>query len=401
MTAPDIPARDPTKKNVLILSICLGMAMTGTSIVLTISALVGVTLAPNPAWATVPFGLQWILTVSSTMPLSLLMRRFGRRPVFVCGQLIGCVGAGIATYAIFEQDFWLFAFGSAVLGIHNACWQYYRFAAADTASEAFKSRAISYVLAGGVFAAVAGPELASRTHNLFEPVLFAGGYFAICCITIVTSMILLAIDIPKPERRKGESGRPLGEIVRQPVFIVAVMASMIGYGLMNLSMTATPLAMKVCGFVVHDTKWVIQAHILGMYVPSFFTGNLIKRFGIYNILTAGALLMVVSAATAISGISLGHFAVALAILGLGWNFLFIGGTTLLTEAYRPEEKEKVQGCNDLLVFGTVALTAIFSGTMQHLIGWVAVSVSLIPPALFVLVAVVWLRTNQRSEGATS
>ena len=401
MTAPDIPARDPTKKNVLILSICLGMAMTGTSIVLTISALVGVTLAPNPAWATVPFGLQWILTVSSTMPLSLLMRRFGRRPVFVCGQLIGCVGAGIATYAIFEQDFWLFAFGSAVLGIHNACWQYYRFAAADTASEAFKSRAISYVLAGGVFAAVAGPELASRTHNLFEPVLFAGGYFAICCITIVTSMILLAIDIPKPERRKGEIGRPLGEIVRQPVFIVAVMASMIGYGLMNLSMTATPLAMKVCGFVVHDTKWVIQAHILGMYVPSFFTGNLIKRFGIYNILTAGALLMVVSAATAISGISLGHFAVALAILGLGWNFLFIGGTTLLTEAYRPEEKEKVQGCNDLLVFGTVALTAIFSGTMQHLIGWVAVSVSLIPPALFVLVAVVWLRTNQRSEGATS
>ncbi|HAA93925.1 MAG TPA: MFS transporter [Rhodospirillaceae bacterium] len=401
MSAAETPAHDPTKKNVLILSICLGMAMTGTSIVLTISALVGVVLAPDPALATVPFGLQWIMTVSSTMPLSLLMRRFGRRPVFVAGQLVGCIGAGIATYAIFNQDFYLFALGSAVLGIHNACWQYYRFAAADTASEAFKSRAISYVLAGGVFAAVAGPELASRTHGLFEPVLFAGGYLAICCITIVAAILLLGIEIPKPVRRDGDSGRPLGEIVRQPVFIVAVIASMIGYGLMNLSMTATPLAMKVCGFVVHDTKWVIQAHILGMYVPSFFTGNLIKRFGIYNILSVGAVLMIVAAATAMSGITIGHFAVALAVLGIGWNFLFIGGTTLLTEAYRPEEKEKVQGCNDLIVFGTVALTAFFSGTMQHLIGWNAVSASLILPSLAVLGAVLWLRQKRAGEGAAA
>ena len=395
MTASHDPSvYDPTKKNVLILSVCLGMAMTGTSMVLTISALVGITLAPDPALATVPFGLQWVMTVSSTVPLSLLMRRFGRRPVFICGQLVGCCGAAIATFAIFYQNFYFFALGSAIMGIHNACWQYYRFAAADTASKAFKGRAISYVMAGGVFAAIAGPELASRTHRLFEPVLFAGGYFTICFITFVTSILLFAIDIPRPQPRRGRAGRPLGVIIRQPVFIVAVLSSMLGYGLMNLSMTSTPLAMKVCGFVVEDTKWIIQAHILGMYLPSFFTGNLINRFGIYNILIAGAVLMITAASIAMSGETLGHFALALTVLGLGWNFLFIGGTTLLTEAYKPEEKEKAQGCNDLLVFGTVVLTAFLSGTVQHLIGWTAVNAALILPAFFVVAAVIWLRQQQ-------
>ena len=395
MTASHDPSvYDPTKKNVLILSVCLGMAMTGTSIVLTISALVGITLAPDPALATVPFGLQWIMTVSSTVPLSLLMRRFGRRPVFICGQVVGCCGAAIATFAIFYENFYFFALGSATMGIHNACWQYYRFAAADTASEAFKGRAISYVMAGGVFAAIVGPELASQTHGLFTPVLFAGGYFTICCITAVTSVLLFAIEIPRSQPRKGRAGRPLGVIIRQPVFIVAVLSSMLGYGLMNVSMTSTPLAMKVCGFVVQDTKWIIQAHILGMYLPSFFTGNLIKRFGIHSILIVGAVLMIAAASTAMSGETLGHFALALTVLGLGWNLLFIGGTTLLTEAYKPEEKEKVQGCNDLLVFGTVVLTAFFSGTVQHLIGWTAVNAALILPAFLVVAAVIWLRQKQ-------
>ena len=383
---------DPTKKNVLILSVALGFAMTGTSIVLTISALVGVAMAPDPAWATVPIGLQWITIVSSTYPLSLLMRRFGRRPVFIAGQMVGFCAAGIATYAIFDQNFALFCVGSAIIGVHNACWQYYRFAAADTASEEYKGKAISLVLAGGVVAAILGPELANWSHDLFESVLFAGGYLVICCITIISSFLLMGIDIPRPTvaSRKNQ-GRPLGVITRQPVFIVAVLASMLGYGLMNLSMTATPLAMKVCGFQLHDTKWVIQAHILGMYVPSFFTGHLIRRFGIFNILTLGAALMIVAAIIALSGITMVHFSVALAVLGLGWNFLFIGGTTLLTEAYRPEEKEKVQGCNDLIVFGTVASTAIVSGFMQHLYGWNAVSASLILPSLLVIGAVTWLR----------
>ena len=390
----DISANDPTKKNVLVLSVCLGMAMTGSSIVITISALVGITLAPDPAFATIPFGLQWVMTVFSTVPLSLLMRRFGRRPIFVFGQLVGCCGAASAAFAIFNENFYYFAVGSAIMGIHNACWQYYRFAAADTASEAFKSRAISYVMAGGVFAAIAGPELASRTHGLFEPVLFAGGYFIICCITVITSIFLLAIDIPKPRVSKLRGGRPLAIIIRQPVFIVAVLSSMLGYGLMNLSMTATPLAMKVCGFVVQDTKWIIQAHILGMYLPSFLTGSLIKRFGIYNILIFGAVLMILAASIAISGITIIHFAAALTLLGLGWNFLFIGGTTLLTESYEPAEKEKVQGCNDLLVFGTVVLTAFLSGTIQYLIGWTAVNASLILPALLIVIAVFWLRQKQ-------
>ncbi len=392
---------DPTKKNVLILSVALGLAMTGTSIVLTISALVGVTMAPDPAWATLPLGLQWITIVSSTYPLSLLMRRFGRRPVFIAGQMVGFCAAGIAAYAIFNQNFTLFCVGSAIIGVHNACWQYYRFAAADTASEEFRSKAISFVLAGGVAAAILGPELANWSYDLFEPVFFAGGYLVICCITVISSFLLLGIDIPRPTNasRKNQ-GRPLGVIIRQPVFIVAVLASMLGYGLMNLSMTATPLAMKVCGFQLQDTKWVIQAHILGMYVPSFFTGHLIKRFGIFNILSLGAAFMIGAAIIALSGITMVHFSVALTILGLGWNFLFIGGTTLLTESYSSEEKEKVQGCNDLIVFGTVAGTALFSGFMQHLYGWDAVSASLILPSLLVFGAVTWLRLQKSSDSLT-
>ena len=392
---------DPTKKNVLILSVALGLAMTGTSIVLTISALVGVTMAPDPAWATLPLGLQWITIVSSTYPLSLLMRRFGRRPVFIAGQMVGFCAAGIAAYAIFNQNFTLFCFGSAIIGVHNACWQYYRFAAADTASEEFRSKAISFVLAGGVAAAILGPELANWSYDLFEPVFFAGGYLVICCITVISSFLLLGIDIPRPTNasRKNQ-GRPLGVITRQPVFIVAVLASMLGYGLMNLSMTATPLAMKVCGFQLQDTQWVIQAHILGMYVPSFFTGHLIKRFGIFNILSLGAAFMIGAAIIALSGITMVHFSVALTILGLGWNFLFIGGTTLLTESYSSEEKEKVQGCNDLIVFGTVAGTAVFSGFMQHLYGWDAVSASLILPSLLVFGAVTWLRLQKSSDSLT-
>ncbi|MBO43085.1 MAG: MFS transporter [Rhodospirillaceae bacterium] len=392
---------DPTKKNVLILSVALGLAMTGTSIVLTISALVGVTMAPDPAWATLPLGLQWITIVSSTYPLSLLMRRFGRRPVFIAGQMVGFCAAGIAAYAIFNQNFTLFCVGSAIIGVHNACWQYYRFAAADTASEEFRSKAISFVLAGGVAAAILGPELANWSYDLFEPVFFAGGYLVICCITVISSFLLLGIDIPRPTNasRKNQ-GRPLGVIIRQPVFIVAVLASMLGYGLMNLSMTATPLAMKVCGFQLQDTKWVIQAHILGMYVPSFFTGHLIKRFGIFNILSLGAVFMIGAAIIALSGITMVHFSVALTILGLGWNFLFIGGTTLLTESYSSEEKEKVQGCNDLIVFGTVAGTAVFSGFMQHLYGWDAVSASLILPSLLVFGAVTWLRLQKSSDSLT-
>jgi MFS family permease len=392
---------DPTKRNVLILSICLGLSMTGTSIVLTISALVGSVLAPDPALATVPFGLQWLMTVSSTMPLSLAMQRFGRRPVFLFGQCVGFCAAGTAAYAIFQQDFYLFAIGSAFLGVHNACWQYYRFAAADTASEDYKSRAISLVLAGGVVAAILGPELASRTHDLFAPVYFAGGYLVICCTTVLSSLLLTRLDIPRPAKiNKDETGRPLLEIVKQPVFIVAVVSSMLGYGLMNLSMTATPLAMKACGFQIGDTKWVIQAHILGMYVPSFFTGSLIRRYGIFNILTIGAVLMMISASIAMAGLELAYFLIALTVLGLGWNFLFIGGTTLLTEAYRPEEKAKTQGCNDLLVFGTVATTAFFSGAMQHLVGWNAVNVSLILPSALVILGVNWLR-QQRSENGTA
>ncbi len=404
---------DPTKRNVLLLAICLAFSMSGTSLNMVVSALTGKMLAdpnatvtlpflgtlPEVSLATLPLSLQFIGTMLATIPASMFMRRVGRRVGFTIGQLIGACGAALACWAILEGSFWMFAACGLMIGVHNAFWQYYRFAASETASEAFRPRAISLVMAGGVVAAIVGPTLADKSQDLLAPVMFAGSYAVVIVLCLITVVILQFIRIPnlRPEERR-ESGRPLREIAKQPVFIVAVVAAMLGYAVMSLVMTATPLAMTVCGFNVSDTAFVIQWHVLGMFAPSFFTGSLIRRFGVLTIIKVGTVLNIVCVAVNLSGVEIQDFWLGLVLLGVGWNFMFIGGTTLLTGTYTASERNKVQALNDFMVFGTVSVASLSAGILQYQVGWQAVNMAIIAPVLMVFLAALWLRFYRR-DGA--
>ncbi|MGE4219712.1 MAG: MFS transporter [Alphaproteobacteria bacterium] len=387
---------DPTRRNVFLLSLCLGFSMTGAVVVMTVSALTGQMLAEDKALATLPFALQWIASMAATMPASLFMRRFGRRAGFTLGQSFGLLAALGCTVAVMAGSFWAFALTNACFGIHNAFWQYYRFAAADTAPENFRSKAISLTLAGGVVAALLGPELSKLSVDLLAPATFAGSYLIIGLLCLVTTSILQFLRIPRPTAvERADSGRPLRQIAAQPVFIVAVLSATLGYATMALIMTATPLAMVACGFSFSQTASVIQWHVLAMYVPSFFTGALIRRFGVHRIVATGTLLLAGCAAVGLSGVALEQFFGALVLLGLGWNFMFIGGTSLLTGAHTQAERAKVQGFNDFLVFSSVSLASAASGLLQNRFGWEALNYGILAPALAVLAAVLWLRIGGR------
>ncbi len=389
------------RRNVTLLSGGLALSMSGGILVMTVTALTGTMLAPSPELATLPLTVQFIMTMATTIPASLFMRRVGRRVGFSVGQIIGVIGALVSCYAIFEHNFWLFVVGGGLIGSHNAFWQYYRFAAADTASADFKSRAISYVMAGGVVAAILGPELARYSRDLFEPIMFAGPYAVLAALSLCTLLLLQFIRIPglTVEERK-DSGRPLSVIARQPAFIVAVLSAMLGYAVMSFVMTATPLAMAACDHGFGDTAFVIQWHALGMTVPSFFTGHLIRRFGVLTIIKIGALLNLGTVIVGLSGIDVTEFFLALLFLGVGWNFMFVGGTTLLTEAYTPAERNKVQALNDFLVFGLVSVASLGAGAIQNLWGWEAINMMVIVPTLIAFLAALWLRLfNGRNKAA--
>ncbi len=388
--------RDPTRKNVFLLAVCQALAMSGSSMLAAVAALAGFMIAEDKSLATLPVACQFLATMLSTIPASLIMRRIGRRAGFSIGQIFGMCGAVIAGYAIFEINFPLFVAGSFLIGVHNAFWQYYRFAAADTASEAFRARSISYVLAGGVVAAVVGPEVAKLSVDIFEPVKFAGSYAAFVMIVLISISVLQFIEIPRVSAsERGTSGRALGAIARQPKLIVAVLSSMLGYAVMAMVMTATPLAMAVCGHAFNDTAFVIEWHMLGMFAPSFFMGHLISRFGSLNIIFFGVLLMVGALLTGLSGISVVQFWGALVLLGLGWNCMFVGGTTLLTETYKQAERAKTQALHDFLVFTAVAIGSFSSGKIQYELGWTWINLAMIPPMLAVFVAVLWLKYVSR------
>lgn len=396
------PRRDPTRKNVLLLAGCQALAMSGSSMLAAVAALAGYMIAEDKSLATLPVACQFLATMLSTIPASLFMRRFGRRAGFTLGQLFGLCGATVAGFAIYHFNFPLFIVGSFMIGMHNAFWQYFRFAAADTASEAFRPRAISYVLAGGVLAAIVGPEVAKLSVDLFEPVKFAGSYVAFVVIVLIAISVLQFIEIPgvsASERR--ETGRPVMEIARQPKFVVAVLSSMLGYGVMALVMTATPLAMVACGHVFNDTAFVIEWHMLGMFAPSFFMGHVIGRFGAVRVIVAGVGLMGISFGIALSGITVVQFWGALVFLGLGWNCMFVGGTTLLTETYTPAERAKTQAFHDFLVFSVVAASAFFSGAIQHELGWTWINIAMVPPMFIVVAGVIWLRFMDRRQAAAT
>ena len=379
------------KRNIFVLSCCQALSMTGASLIITMSALAGQSLAPSPSFATLPIAIQFLATMVTTIPASFLMGAVGRRIGFSIGQVIGLIGAGGSMYAIWSGNFWFFAASSALIGTHNAFWQYYRFAASETAGPEFRAKAVSYVLFGGVFAAIAGPQLAKISNELFSPVLFMGGYLVVVGLTLITVIVLQTIQIPATKKIGIYfSGRPLFMIIKQPKFILAVMSGMFGYGMMSLVMTATPLAMQFCGFNFSQTATVIQWHALAMFAPSFFTGTLIHRFGVVNIIIVGSILNLACMVINFLGITFPHFIFGLVLLGLGWNFMFIGGTTLLTETYRSDEQSKVQAVNDFAVFTTVAISSLCSGILQAKLGWSFVNAVIMAPMVIVITTAIWV-----------
>ncbi len=382
-------------KNIAVLSICQGLVMTNGAILITASSLVGYTLATQKALATLPVSTAMIGTLIGTIPASLWMRRIGRRFGFMTGAAFGIIGGMIASSAIWIADFWLFCVGTAFLGIYNAFGQYYRFAAADSANADFKSRAISLVMAGGLMAAFLGPASAGWTKDLLDPLTFLGTYLSIVILAALAILILIPLDIPGlSSNDRSHSGRPLLNIARQPVFLVSVTAAMIGYGVMSLVMTATPLAMVSHGHTFSNAAIVIQWHIVGMFGPSFFTGHLIRRFGVLNVMLAGSIFLCIATASSILGTDFMNYWIGLFSLGLGWNFLFIGGTTLLTECHTEAEKGKVQALNDFFVFGTVALASLGAGTLLHLFGWTILNLGALPFIAFTSMATVWLALHR-------
>ncbi|HWA47665.1 MAG TPA: MFS transporter [Dongiaceae bacterium] len=377
-------------RTVLILAVAQSLANSCMSILGTVAALTGKMLAADPRLATVPLGLQFILTMSATIPASHLMHKLGRRNAFYLGAMIGLLGGGLSMAAAYLGSFILFCFGNAIMGASNAFFLHFRFAAAEAADDAFRPKAVSLVLAGGVVAAVVGPTLASVGTNLFAPYTFLGSYLFVALACLAMFPVLWSVHAPPPAASEvAGPQRPLSEIARQPVFLAALLAATFGYGTMVFVMTATPLAMVACGFPVGDVAYVISWHILGMFAPSFVTGHLIRRFGDRNVLLAGAFCYLGTVGFGLAGIEIQHFWLSLVLLGTGWNFLFIGGTALLTKCYRPAERAKVQGFNDFLIFSGVALCSLIAGVIEQSWGWTFVVWGALVPTLLIIAAVAW------------
>ena len=380
------------RKTVLLLAGCQALAMTSMSVLATTSAIIGNMLALNKALATLPVALQQTGMMCATIPAALLMGRIGRRGGFWTGAAIGVSGGIVAGLAVWAASFPLFCLGTLLIGSSNGFAQQYRFAAAEIADEGFRARAISLVLAGGVFSGVFGPETAKWSRDLFAPVLFAGCFAMVVALQLGAAALLLFIRLPPAPLRGAwrNAGRPLLRIVRQKRFAVALLCGMIGNGVMALVMTATPIAMIGCGFHFTDAAFVIQWHILGMYAPSFVTGQLITRFGVTRILFAGAMLLLACCGINLAGIAEANFWAANALLGVGWNFLFVGATTLLTRTYAPEERAKVQALNDFMIFGTATFAAFSSGALLAGFGWTTVQLAVMPAVALVAAAILWL-----------
>jgi MFS family permease len=386
-------------RNVVLLTLAQALAMTAMIMNVTSTALAGYELASDKSLATLAVAFQFTATMLTTVPASMLMARLGRRPAFILGASAQLTGALGSVFAITHGQFWLFCLCGACFGSANGFSQYYRFAAADTADEAFRPKAISLVLAGGVAAALVGPEFARWSRDLLA-VPYAGTYLMLSTMSAANCLLLGWLDIPRPPRTRFTAGRSLAEIAAQPLFKVAVLSSMAVYGTMSLLMTATPLAMAACGWRFDDSTFVIQWHALGMFAPAFFTGHLIRRFGLFPIMRLGGVLLAIGLVCDLTGQSVAHFWTGLTLLGVGWNFVFVGATTLLTDCYRSEEKAKVQALNDFCVFSTTALSAFSAGALQFHFGWQTLNYAIAPVVGFGTLALFWLRAGVRKPAAT-
>jgi MFS family permease len=382
-------------RHIALLSMAQGLFMTNNITFIAINGLVGLSLAPVAWMATLPVMGYVVGGALSTGIVAKSQQRFGRQGSFQLGLLVALLSAGLGAWAVLLQSFWLLVIATFVAGYYSANGQLYRFAAAELCASDYREKAVSLVMAGGLMGAIIGPNLAIKTKDM-AGMPFAGAYMALVAIALLSMGVMSFIRFPPPpaSSKSEDLGRPLNVIMRQPVFVVSALAAALGYGVMNLLMAATPLAMQVCSFPFEDTAWVLQWHVIGMFAPGFFTGHLIKKFGALPIMGLGVLLNLACIGIALSGENLHQFLLALFLLGVGWNFLFTGSTTLSMKAYTAEEKNKAQAAINFCVFATMAVTSFASGALVTTQGWAWLNWGSLVPVLITGAGLVWLAHKQ-------
>jgi MFS family permease len=391
------------KRNVAVLVAAQAILGAQMPMIFVVGGLAGQSLASNVCFATLPISLIVLGSMLSATPVSHMMQRYGRRAGFMIGALAGAIGGLVGAYGLYVASFPIFLAGSFITGTYMSAQGFYRFAAADTASDTFRPKAISYVMAGGLLSAIIGPQLVKLTSQAMV-IPFFGTYLAVIALNLAGAFLFLLLDIPKPPIPSEDAprGRSRMELLKTPRIAVAVICAMVSYALMNLVMTSTPLAVVGCGFDEGNAADIVTAHVLAMYIPSFFTGHLILRFGVEKIVATGLIILAGAGAVALSGVELEHFFVALILLGLGWNFGFIGATTMLAGAHAPHERGRMQGLNDLLVFGGVTFASLASGGLMNCsgssaqAGWTAVNLAMAPFLMLAGAALIWLVMRPRT-----
>ncbi|WP_370229257.1 MFS transporter [Cognatishimia sp.] len=394
------------KKTVFILVLAQAIIGAQMPMIFTIGGLAGQSLATNACYATLPISLIVLGSMLAANPMSAIMQRFGRKVGFLIGALFGALGGIVGAIGLYYANFPVFLLASLLTGVYMSAHGFYRFAAADTASEAFRPKAISYVMAGGLAAAIIGPQLVKVTSDVMV-VPFMGTYGAILAMNVIGAILFLFLDIPKPEAPKADmpQGRSRWELITTPRIAVAVIVGTVSYALMNLMMTSTPLAVVGCGFSQGNAADVVTGHVLAMFAPSFFTGHLIARFGVERIMGLGILILAAAGAVALQGVNIENFFIALVLLGIGWNFGFIGATAMLAGAHEPHERGRMQGMNDFIVFGGVTVASLASGGLMNcsggtaVEGWNAVNIAMAPFLVLAGGALIWLAMRPKESQA--
>lgn len=391
------PDDSRAKRNVFILVMAQAILGAQMPMIFTIGGLAGQSLASNPCFATLPISLIVLGSMLAATPVSAIMQKYGRRAGFWLGAGCGAIGGAVGAYGLYLASFPIFLLGSFITGVYMSAQGFYRFAAADTASDAFRPKAISYVMAGGLASAIIGPQLVKVTSQAMV-IPFLGTYLAVIAVNVLGSALFFFLDIPrpKPPAATDDRGRSRRELLATPIIAVSVICAMVSYALMNLVMTSTPLAVVGCGFEQNIAADVVSAHVLAMYVPSFFTGHLIARFGVRTIVALGLVILAAAGVVALQGVQLENFFIALVLLGVGWNFGFIGATTMLAASHGPHERGRMQGMNDLIVFGGVTVASLSSGGLMNcsggdaMVGWASVNLAMAPFLMLAGGALIWL-----------
>jgi len=383
-------------KNLVLLIICQGLFLTNNVTFIAINGLVGLSLAPVGWMATLPVMGYVVGGAFSTSIVAKSQNHFGRKISFQLGLLVAMLSALLCAYAAVSRNFWLLVAGTFIAGYYSANGQLYRFAAAELTEVSQRDKAVSWVLAGGILGAVIGPNLASWTRDLFDTA-FLGAYLTLSIAALIGILVMQCIHFPEEYKTKHSlaDGRPLKVILEQPVFMVAIIGAALGYGVMNLLMAATPLAMQICGLPFSDTALVLEWHVIGMFAPGFFTGSLIQRFGTLKIMGVGVILNLICIVIALTGTDLHQFLIALFLLGVGWNFLFTGSTSLAMTAYKPNERDKAQASINFFVFGTMAFTSFGSGALITSQGWNILNIGSLIPVIVTALALIWLASQNK------